>query len=196
LIVDAKTGAEWQRIKLGGYVKALAFSTNGASVSVVAEGRTISSWHVGRGELRHESAAPAADARRRSIEVCAAAIADDGSLAAMSLWSSPIATLWDLSQATQVGQVDLPSEGEGNIGNVLAISPDKRVLASASVGGENQGAEKQSIRLWDLHTGRLLKRFGRPLANRVKSLVFTPDGRRLISGMSDGTCLVWDVSKL
>jgi WD40 repeat protein len=196
LIVDAKTGAERQRIKLGGYVKALAFSTNGASVSVVAEGRRVSIWDVGRGELRHESAAPAADARRRPIEVCAAAIADDGSLAAMSLWSTPVATLWDLSLGTQVGQVDLPSEAEGYIGNVLAISPDKRVLASASVGGEDHGTEKHSIRLWDLHTGRLLKRFARPLANRVKTMVFTPDGKRLISGMSDGTCLVWDVSKL
>jgi WD40 repeat protein len=196
LIVDAKTGAERQRIKLGGYVKALAFSTNGASVSVVAEGRKVSIWDVGRGELRHESAAPAADARLRSIEVCAAAIADDGSLAAMSLWSSPVATLWDLSLGTQVGQVDLPREAEGFIGNVLAISLDNRVLASASVGGEDHGTEKQSIRLWDLHTGRLLKRFARPLANRVKTMVFTPDGKRLISGMSDGTCLVWDVSKL
>jgi WD40 repeat protein len=196
LIVDSKTGAERQRIKLGGYVKALAFSKNGASVGVVAEGRKVSSWDVGRGELRHESAAPAADARLRSHEVCAAAIADDGSLAAMSLWSSPVATLWDLSLATQVGQVDLPREAEGFIGNVLAISLDKRVLASASVGGEDHGTEKQSIRLWDLHTGRLLKRFARPLANRVKTMVFTPDGKRLISGMSDGTCLIWDVSKL
>jgi len=79
---------------------------------------------------------------------------------------------------------------------VLAISPDKRVLASASVGGEDHDTEKQSIRLWDLHTGRLLKRFARPLTNRVKTMLFTPDGKRLISGMSDGTCLVWDVSKL
>jgi WD40 repeat protein len=196
LIVDAKTGGERQRIKLAGYVKALAFSASGATVSVVAEGSRISTWDVASGELRHTSAARAGDARRRSIEVCAAAIADDGSLATMSRWSSPVATLWDLSQATQVGQVDLPSEAEGYIGNVLAISPDKRVLASASVGGEDHGTEKHSIRLWDLHTGRLLKRFARPLANRVKTMVFTPDGKRLISGMSDGTCLVWDVSKL
>jgi WD40 repeat protein len=64
------------------------------------------------------------------------------------------------------------------------------------VGGEDHDTEKQSIRLWDLHTGRLLKRFARPLTNRVKTMLFTPDGKRLISGMSDGTCLVWDVSKL
>ncbi len=58
LIVDAKTGAERQRIKLGGYVKALVFSANGATVSVVAERGRVSTWDVATGQLRHASAAP------------------------------------------------------------------------------------------------------------------------------------------
>jgi WD40 repeat protein len=196
LIVDAKTGAERQRIKLGGYVKALAFAANGINVSVVAEGGRVSTWDIATGELRHTSAARAMPARMQFSALWAATISDDGSLVAVTRNSSPVATLWDCAQGTQVGQIDLPSEGERDSASVVAISSDKRVLASASLGNEDRGTEKRSIRLWDLHTGRLLKRFARPLANRVKSLVFTPDGRRLISGMSDGTCLVWDVSKL
>ncbi len=70
------------------------------------------------------------------------------------------------------------------------------MLASSAVDPEGRSTEKHSIRLWDLRTGRLLKQFTRPLANRVKTMIFTPDGKRLISGMSDGTCLVWDVSGL
>jgi WD40 repeat protein len=204
LIVDAKTGAERQRIKLGGYVKALAFSADGAAVSVVAEEGKISTWNVATGKLQHARVAPAPapapglQPRRRFNAVWAATFSADGSLAAVNRNSSPVATLWDCAHGTEVGEVELPNEGEGerHISHVLAISPNKQVLASASVGDEMQVGEAPSIRLWDLHNGRLIKRFARPIANRVKALVFTPDGKRLISGMSDGTCLVWDVSKL
>ncbi len=109
-----KRGAERQRIKLGGYVKALAFSTNGASVSVVAEGRKVSSWDVGSGELRHESASCrprmlVCDPLPRGVPPRSPMT---GSLAAMSLWSSPARHAVDLSLGTQVGQVDLPREAE------------------------------------------------------------------------------------
>jgi WD40 repeat protein len=196
LIVDTKTGAEWRRIKLEGYVKGLGFSANGATVSVVADGGEINTWNVLTGEPRNTSAARVENADKRPSKVCGTAIAADGSLAAVSLWSSPVVTLWDLSQGTEIGQIDLPSEGIGHIGSMLAISTDKHILASASVGGENRSTEKQSIRLWDLRSKRLLKRFARPLANRATTMVFTPNGKRLIAGMSDGTCLVWDVSNL
>ncbi|HEV8066163.1 MAG TPA: WD40 repeat domain-containing protein [Planctomycetaceae bacterium] len=188
LIVDAKTGAERRQIEFGGYPKSLAFSADGSRVSVVSDEGAITTWDVATGKLAH----PAAGGGRP--RVMAAAIADDGTWAAVSCFRTDRATLWDLANGTQIGQVTL--ENEGNTWSELAISPDKRFLASASLGAEDLSPEKHSIRLWDIHSGRLLKRFDRPLCNRVNAMEFTPDGRRLIAGMSDGACLVWDVSKL
>jgi WD40 repeat protein len=53
-----------------------------------------------------------------------------------------------------------------------------------------------TIRFWDAQSGRPLKRYSLSGGNMVSSLAFTPDGRRLITGMSDGTVLLWDVSSL
>jgi len=189
LIVDAKTGAERRQIEFGGYPKSLAFSADGKRVSVVGDDSVITTWDVATGKLAH----PAAGGGRPHVMV-AAAIANDGTLAAVSCFRTDRATLWDLANGTQIGQVTL--ENEGNTWSELAISPDKRLLASASLGSEDLSPEKHSIRLWDIHSGRLLKRFERPLCNRVNSMEFTPDGRRLISGMSDGSSLIWDVSGL
>jgi WD40 repeat protein len=186
LIVDAKTGVERRQIMLGGYSKCLAFSADGTMVSVVDKDGAIRTWDVATGKLIHQSSA--------GREMMSAAIADDGTLAAVSCYRTDQTTLWDLAQGKQVALIAIGNEG--NPWSDLAISRDKRLLATASNGGEDNTPEKYSIRLWDLRSHRMLKRFPRPLCNRIMSMEFTPDGRRLISGMSDGTCLVWDVSKL
>jgi WD40 repeat protein len=75
--------------------------------------------------------------------------------------------------------------------NALDFSPDGEVLATA---------DRTAIRFWDVATGKeLLKRLW-PEAYRdpdlwwpATSLHFLPNGKRLITGMRDGTILVWDV---
>jgi hypothetical protein len=69
----------------------------------------------------------------------------------------------------------------------LAVSPDGRVLASGSGYGD------PSIRVWEAATGRL------PFlldghTGWVGKLVFTRDGRRLISAASDQTIRFWDTA--
>jgi RNA polymerase sigma factor (sigma-70 family) len=75
---------------------------------------------------------------------------------------------------------------------VLAFSPDRRYLATASQG---------SLRLWELATGREVLR--RPSAEQfrgmhgnafISSLAFTPDGRGLVTGMPDTTVLLWGLT--
>jgi serine/threonine protein kinase/WD40 repeat protein len=69
----------------------------------------------------------------------------------------------------------------------LAVSPDGGVLASGS------GFEDPTIRIWNAKTGRLLVRLDGH-TGWVGKLVFTRDGRHLISAAADQTIRFWDTS--
>ncbi|MCX6928237.1 MAG: hypothetical protein NT154_34255, partial [Verrucomicrobia bacterium] len=69
----------------------------------------------------------------------------------------------------------------------LALSPDGRVLASCS------GYEDPRIRVCDAATGELLHRLEGHIS-WVCKLVFSKDGRRLISAATDQTIRFWDTS--
>jgi RNA polymerase sigma factor (sigma-70 family) len=66
----------------------------------------------------------------------------------------------------------------------LAVSPNGQQIAAAEQG--------YSIWLYELATGQVRHQFVGH-RNEVSSLVFTPDGRRLISTSRDVTSLVWDL---
>ncbi|MCW5554810.1 MAG: protein kinase [Verrucomicrobiae bacterium] len=86
------------------------------------------------------------------------------------------------------GQEVWQTEPERNIGlTTLAISPDGQVLASGS------GAEDSTIRVWNAETGRQIFQLEGHTAY-VTDLVFTRDGRRLISAGGDQSIRFWDTS--
>jgi WD40 repeat protein len=68
-----------------------------------------------------------------------------------------------------------------------AFSPDGRYLATAK--------DTPEIHLWDVLTGRNVTQL-RGYEGGVVSLLFTPDGKHLISGGTDTTALSWDLTRL
>jgi RNA polymerase sigma factor (sigma-70 family) len=68
----------------------------------------------------------------------------------------------------------------------LALSPDGRVLAAADDG---------SVTLWDVCRSKQIARLNGHQA-RVEALMFTPDGKALVTASADSTALVWDLSRL
>ncbi|MBD2459261.1 ribosome assembly protein 4 [Nostoc sp. FACHB-87] len=76
---------------------------------------------------------------------------------------------------------------EGHSSSVWSVSfsPDGKTLASGS--GDN------TIKLWDISTGKLLKTLSGH-SSSVYSVSFSPDGKTLASGSDDNTIKLWDVS--
>jgi WD40 repeat protein len=73
-------------------------------------------------------------------------------------------------------------QGHTNLVTGLAFSPDGKRALSASY--------DQSIRLWDVATGKEIRRFDGH-TNWVTSVVCSSDGRFALSGSSDKTIRLW-----
>src|SRR5262249_22321118 len=93
--------------------------------------------------------------------------------------------LWETATATEV--LSLPHSLPSSIKYRVVFSANGRLLAMA--------APKQEILIYDLAAGRDLRHF-KDFGAEVTWLSFSPDGRRLVSGLQDSTLLIWDVGSL
>lgn len=75
-------------------------------------------------------------------------------------------------------------EGHSAQINCLSFSPDGERLVS--------GAEDGSVLVWDVDSGRVLKRFEEH-AGRVGACAFFPDGERIVSAELRGRVAVWSI---
>jgi WD40 repeat protein len=88
--------------------------------------------------------------------------------------------------------------GHGEDVKCLAFSPDGKALASASRGYDREQALRNprdfvwgEVKVWDVATGK--ERLGfRGHKDGIEAIAFSPDGRTLATGSSDGSVRLWE----
>jgi len=97
---------------------------------------------------------------------------------------------WDLETGKAVSSLTLSRPSEDRR---IALSPDGRLVAVVAPSYLREDGD-DAIRLWDLTAGKQVLTL-QPENTRAVSFAFSPDGRRLVTGMDTGTALVWDISE-
>lgn len=187
---DADSGKELQRTALAdrvhGWFIALAFRADGRRLlGTTAQGETYG-WSIAEGRLgRRVVLDPPAE------DVDAVAYSPAGLLATAGSQQQGI-TLWDQDVLCRRQTL----YGPKCIWRRLAYSADGRYLASVAgllAGGDPAVFPDHSLRVWEVASGQEVLSRQLPPHVGAGSLAFTPDGRTVVSGMTNATVLLWDV---
>jgi WD40 repeat protein len=179
VLLDAATGKELRQLEVvGRNIEGLAFSQDGGTLLGWASKERLHSWNTSSGE-RHDRPCKGLPEAVRAI-----AFSPDLKFAAFG-GQNPFVAVVNLATGAEYVRIDAVSGEHAGAVNCAAFSPDGRTLAWA-------GPKDGIVRLTELATGKERRRLVGHHCH-VNSLAFSADGKVLVTGGDDTTCLVWDV---
>jgi len=151
--------------------RTLVFSPNGAVLAAREyDDNTIRLWDVATGKTLDTLRGRADD-----IAMPGVIFSSDGRV--MAITSGNLVRLWSFS----IGEAFRTLSGHTDLVFSIAFSPDNKRLVS--------GSADQTLKLWDLDTGKVRTFGGFPVS--VNSVAFSPDGNKF-AGAGDGVIRLWD----
>ena len=170
--VRVASAAEVTLNEHGGPVKGIAVSADGQRALTASFDYSLILW-----DLPHQAVIRQLYGHQAAVNAAAFLPGDQ---AAVSASDDGTVALWDLA----TGRLSARLTGHQGKVTAVAVSPDGRLAASA-------GWDK-TVRLWDL--GRRAQLRALEAKDNVNAVRFTPDGARVLAGLSDGSLLTWRVA--
>ncbi len=172
-----------------GWVQSLALSANGKYLASVASDQQIVLWDMKTAQPLAAFESPKGRWRFSS----AVFSPDDRTLAVVG--DDPCVRLIEVPSGKEVRRFPCAGDPQRSV----AFSPDGQLLVSGS-GYTGDGSRAESIRLWEVATGKLLHQLKPPRTAKergggIRALAFSPDGRLLASGDMDSDAVhLWDMA--
>jgi WD40 repeat protein len=194
-LFDVESGHRLKEVACGFFagVRPMAFAEDGGSLYTIGhQNAVVNVWDLKTGASRRlftaiKPAAEAPDGKPQKPFIADAAYSPDLKTLITSQGRELI--VWDMARGEVVAT--LPTGGAEHGGNI-ALSNDGHWLAMTDLNyAGDPGSD--ALRIFDLNSRRMVATLdsgqGRP-----SSFAFSPDGSRLVTGMSDGTALVWGLT--
>ncbi len=167
-------------------VHTLSYAPGGKLLAAGNGDGTVVLWDVATGREVHRI-----NGHKR--EVNSVAFSPDGKAVASSSFDGDL-FLWDAATGKLLRPFLRASSPRREHAYLMAVAfaPNGKMLATADR-VDNAGEGGNGITLWDVATGRVRHRLAGHQGD-VNAVAFAPDGRTVISGSTDTTALVWDVT--
>ena len=155
-------------------IKAMVFSPDGKSLATASNDQTVKLWDVAKGQAIRTL-------KGHADLVNAAAFSPDGRILATG-GDDKLLKLWDIATGRELLTIKSASDI-----STVAFSPDGKTVATS------YWQDHPVIELWKVADGQLVGILNGH-TGWVWSVVFSPDGKQLVTAGDDHTARLWDIA--